>query len=69
MPVSQAYDRNLRALMHETGKSLGYGDLMKEGIYCNVGGPSFETIWEMQIMLKLGCDAVGEWKYSTVVYY
>nr|XP_039262729.1 purine nucleoside phosphorylase-like [Styela clava] len=57
--VTQAYDKNLRKLMYDTAVDLGIKDTMREGIYFNVAGPSYETIAELNLALKLGGDAIG----------
>lgn len=57
--MSDAYDRELQQLAADVGQELGYGDFLKEGVYCVLGGPSFETIAECRLLHKLGADAVG----------
>uniref|UniRef100_A0A4W5Q7L6 Purine nucleoside phosphorylase n=1 Tax=Hucho hucho TaxID=62062 RepID=A0A4W5Q7L6_9TELE len=57
--MSDAYDRELQQLAVDVGQELGYGDFLREGIYCVLGGPSFETIAECRMLHKLGADAVG----------
>ncbi|XP_062261079.1 purine nucleoside phosphorylase-like [Platichthys flesus] len=57
--MSDAYDRELRQLAHEVGGELGFNDFLKEGVYCVLGGPSFETIAECRMLHSLGADAVG----------
>ncbi|KAJ8007540.1 hypothetical protein DPEC_G00095110 [Dallia pectoralis] len=57
--MSDAYDRDLQQLALDVGQELGYGDFMREGVYCVLGGPSFETIAECRMLHKLGADAVG----------
>lgn len=58
--MSDAYDRELQQLAADVGQELGYGDFLKEGVYCVLGGPSFETIAECRMLHRLGADAVGE---------
>ena len=58
--MSDAYDRELQQMAMDVGQELGYGDFLKEGVYCVLGGPSFETIAETRMLHKLGADAVGE---------
>lgn len=58
--MSDAYDRELQQLAMDVGIELGYGDFLREGVYCVLGGPSFETIAECRMLHKLGADAVGE---------
>lgn len=57
--MSDAYDRRLVHLAQEVGAELGYQDFLREGVYCVLGGPSFETIAECRMMNQLGADAVG----------
>lgn len=57
--ITPAYDKALRKLLYDTSVSLGFKDCTREGIYCNVGGPSYETIAELNLVMKLGGDAVG----------
>ena len=57
--MSDAYDRELQQLAVDVGQELGYGDFLREGVYCVLGGPSFETIAECRMLHKLGADAVG----------
>lgn len=58
--MSDAYDRELQQLAMDVGQELGYTDFLKEGVYCVLGGPSFETIAECRMLHRLGADAVGE---------
>ncbi|KAG8455538.1 hypothetical protein GDO86_001654 [Hymenochirus boettgeri] len=57
-PMSDAYDRKMGKLLLAVGKELGYTN-MREGVYCGIGGPNFETIAECRFLNKLGADAVG----------
>lgn len=52
-----AYDPELRAKSHELAQGLGIG--LKEGIYLWYSGPSFETVAEIQMAIRLGAQAVG----------
>lgn len=58
--MSDAYDRELRQLAHDVGAELGYSDFLQDGVYCVLGGPSFETIAESRMLHRLGADAVGK---------
>lgn len=62
--MSDAYDRELRQLIYDVASDLGYSDFLREGVYCAVGGPSFETIAECRMLCLLGADAVGEGQVS-----
>lgn len=57
--MSDAYNRELRQLAQEVASELGYSDFLREGVYCVLGGPSFETIAECRMLHTLGADAVG----------
>ncbi|CAL8377976.1 purine nucleoside phosphorylase 5a [Gadus morhua] len=57
--MSDAYDRELQQLAMDVGHELGFTDFLREGVYCMLGGPSFETIAECRMLSKLGADAVG----------
>ncbi|KAJ4936592.1 hypothetical protein JOQ06_001181 [Pogonophryne albipinna] len=57
--MSDAYDRKLRQMALDVASELGYNDFFREGVYCVLGGPSFETIAECRMLHKLGADAVG----------
>lgn len=66
--MSDAYDRELQQLAADVGQELGYGDFLKEGVYCVLGGPSFETIAECRMLHRLGADAVGEHLHANVAF-
>lgn len=57
--MSDAYDRDLLHMAQEVGVELGFQNFLREGVYCVLGGPSFETIAECRMLHKLGADAVG----------
>ena len=52
--MSNAYDRNLRALVSEI-----MGDQYKEGVYAAMTGPSLETPAEYKFLKMVGADMVG----------
>lgn len=55
--MSQAYDRQLHALAREAAREAGIP--LREGVYCGLGGPSFETPAELRFLRVIGADAVG----------
>lgn len=57
VPMKDAYDPSLRALLTEAARAEGI-DLMP-GIYAWYSGPSFETPAEIRAIRTLGADAVG----------
>jgi purine-nucleoside phosphorylase len=52
-----AYDPALRSQAHAIGARLDI--TLKEGIYLWYSGPSFETVAEIQMAIRLGANAVG----------
>lgn len=60
--MSEVYDKELSEAVREQAKAAGIN--LKEGIYIQLTGPSFESPAEIQLLHKLGIDAVG---MSTVV--
>ena len=55
--LTDAYDPQLRALILHTAEELGIP--MRQGVYCQLTGPSFETPAEVRMLGLLGADAVG----------
>ncbi|HRY30623.1 MAG TPA: purine-nucleoside phosphorylase [Elusimicrobiota bacterium] len=55
--MSEAYPKSLRDIAKKAAKSLKFE--LKEGIYCAVRGPSYETPMEIQLFKKWGADVVG----------
>lgn len=52
-----AYDENLRKIAIKTGIDLSLP--VREGVYCSVRGPNYETPAEVEMLKKIGADAVG----------
>ncbi|XP_062277566.1 purine nucleoside phosphorylase 6 [Scomber scombrus] len=57
--MSDAYDRDLRALAKQIAKEQSCDSFLQEGVYCMLAGPTYETIAECKVLQKLGADAVG----------
>lgn len=57
VPMNDAYDPRLRALLSEAAHTTGVA--FSEGVYAWVTGPSFETPAEIRLLARLGADAVG----------
>ena len=55
--MSCVFDKELRALAHETAKAQGF--TLQEGVYCQFPGPCYETPAEICMARILGADAVG----------
>jgi purine-nucleoside phosphorylase len=51
------YDPSLRAKANQIAERLDFS--LNEGIYLWYSGPSFETVAEIQMAIRLGADAVG----------
>lgn len=60
--MTHVYDEDLQGIIRSTAKACGID--LKEGVYAQLTGPSFESPAEIQLLYKLGVDAVG---MSTVV--
>ncbi|KAG7470007.1 hypothetical protein MATL_G00134750 [Megalops atlanticus] len=57
--MSDAYCKELRKLALDISAELGYSNFVREGVYCMVSGPNFETIAEARMLQVLGSDSVG----------
>jgi purine-nucleoside phosphorylase len=55
--MSQPYDADLRAALHQAGARAGVA--LVEGIYGWALGPSYETPTEVRMFERLGLDAIG----------
>lgn len=60
--MSHVYDEKLQEIVRETAKDMNIE--LKEGIYAQLTGPSFESPAEIKMLGALGVDVVG---MSTVV--
>jgi purine-nucleoside phosphorylase len=55
--LSEAYDPELRRLLHAEAAGLGLG--LREGVYAGVAGPSYETPAEVRMLHLMGAHVVG----------
>ena len=55
--MTEAYDRQLRALAAEAGADVGL--TLREGVYAASPGPQYETPAEVRMLRSLGADLVG----------
>jgi purine-nucleoside phosphorylase len=55
--MTYAYDPDLRRLARET--AVATGQTLHEGVYAGLLGPSYETPAEIEMLRRLGADAVG----------
>ncbi|KAJ3088175.1 hypothetical protein HK102_009388, partial [Quaeritorhiza haematococci] len=59
-PVSDAYDFELRKTAFKAARAVGIPkEAMREGVYCFVAGPSYETRAEARFLKAAGGDCVG----------
>ncbi len=55
--MSDPYTKEIRELARQCGEELGID--LKEGVYCYMPGPSYETASEVRMLRLLGGHAVG----------
>jgi len=55
--MTEVYDKDLRDVIRSAARSLDMD--LKEGVYCQLTGPCYETPHEVQMYKGLGADAVG----------
>ncbi len=55
--MSAVYDPGLQDIIRDAAKELGIS--VKEGVYLQTTGPSYESPAEIQMYKKMGADAVG----------
>lgn len=55
--MSRVYDEELAGIIRTA--AAGYGIPLKEGVYCQLTGPQFESPAEIRMLRMLGADAVG----------
>ncbi|KAL3873055.1 hypothetical protein ACJMK2_036216 [Sinanodonta woodiana] len=53
------YDRELSELAKSAATELGLHEILREGTYIMIGGPTFETVAESKLLRNFGGDAVG----------
>lgn len=59
LPLTDAYDIELRHLVFQAAQELGITRGIHEGTYCLVSGPTFESRAESRFLIAAGADAVG----------
>lgn len=55
--MSNVYDKELQEIIRSSAKELSID--LKEGVYCQLTGPSFESPADVKMLGILGADAVG----------
>ncbi|CAH8435512.1 unnamed protein product [Dicrocoelium dendriticum] len=57
--TSDAYCPKLRELMKQTASECGLSHRLHEGVYFQIGGPTYATDAECRLMITAGADVVG----------
>lgn len=55
--MSQVYDRQLSNMVRAAAVEISLD--LREGVYCGLSGPSFETPADLRFLRAIGADAVG----------
>lgn len=55
--MTVAYDKELRAQAHAAARDANV--VLRDGVYCALSGPTYETPAEVRMLRTLGADAVG----------
>lgn len=54
---SSAFDKRLQQIIRDAAKAIKIS--LKEGTYCWLTGPTYETLAEIEMLRRLGADATG----------
>ena len=57
--LNNCYDRHFRSLARRVAIELDVDEHIHEGVYTMLGGPNFETVAELRMLMTCGVDAVG----------
>ncbi|CAL8090595.1 unnamed protein product [Calicophoron daubneyi] len=57
--MSDAYSSRLRSVALRVANENGFSTRVHEGVYVNVGGPTYETAAECRLLRLIGGDVVG----------
>jgi len=57
--MTLAYDRDYQKIALDISKDLGYGDYTRNGVYCMLSGPTYESPAEVRLVQAVGGDSVG----------
>jgi len=56
-PINHIYNKKLRDLFKDVAKDCNIP--IQEGIYSNIGGPTYETVSDLKLLKLMNVDAVG----------
>lgn len=57
--MNNAYDANLRTMAKNIAEEMNLSHVIREGVYVMLGGPTYETVAELNLLRIVGVDAVG----------
>lgn len=57
--MNNAYDKDLRSMAKKIAHGMNLSNVVREGVYVMLGGPTYETVAELKLLRILGVDAVG----------
>ncbi|KAF5399529.1 Purine nucleoside phosphorylase I inosine and guanosine-specific [Paragonimus heterotremus] len=57
--TSDAYDLKLRRAFQTIVQQQGHSNIVHEGVYAHVGGPTYESPAENRMLMLIGADVVG----------
>jgi len=57
--MTDTYDKEFQLKALDIAKRLEYGEFTRNGTYCMVSGPNYETQAELRLVQTIGGDAVG----------
>lgn len=57
--MNKTYDRTILSKANEIMNRMGLTPHVHEGVYAMIGGPTYETIAEVNLLKTVGADAVG----------
>lgn len=57
--MNNAYDADLRKLAKKIAAEMNLSNVIREGVYVMLGGPTYETVAELNLLRIVGVDAVG----------
>ncbi|XP_042226111.1 purine nucleoside phosphorylase-like isoform X2 [Homarus americanus] len=57
--MNNAYDKNLIAMAKKIVADMNLTNVVQEGVYVMLGGPTYETVAELNMLRIIGVDAVG----------